>query len=71
MEFILIINVKMPTIVGILTFISRISTKDQSFKAREIIIFQHFSFLSGVVSSCSVELSIKKFINSGPELHLP
>ena len=37
MQFILLINVKMPTIVGILTFINRI-------KARKIYIFQHFKF---------------------------
>ena len=37
MKFILLINVKMPTIVGILTFINRI-------KARKTYIFQHFKF---------------------------
>ena len=42
MKFILLINVKMPTIVGILRFVSRINTSD-SFK-QEI--------------SCSVELSM-------------
>ena len=44
MTFILLINVKMPTIVGILTFISMINTTSKSFKARKVIIFQHFSF---------------------------
>ena len=34
MKFILLINVKMPTIVGILTFVSRINTIATSFKAR-------------------------------------
>ena len=43
-KFILLINVKMPTIVGILTFISRINTASESFKARKIFIFQHFTF---------------------------
>ena len=38
-------NVKMPTIVGILTLISRIDTASGSFKARTIIICQLFSFL--------------------------
>ena len=37
MTFILLINVKMPTIVGILTFITRI-------KARKNLYFQHFKF---------------------------
>ena len=50
----MLINVKMPTIVGILTFISRINVgiltfissinTSDSFKARNIIIFQHFNF---------------------------
>ena len=41
--FIMLINVKMPTIVGILTFISMIK-QHMSFKARKVFIFQHFSF---------------------------
>ena len=44
MTFILLINVKMPTIVGILTFISRVNTTSESFKARKIFIFLYFSF---------------------------
>ena len=36
-------NVKMPTIVGILTFISMINTRSESMEAREVFIFQHFS----------------------------
>ena len=42
-KFILLINVKMPTIVGILTFISRINISD-SLKARNILILQNFNF---------------------------
>ena len=38
MKFILLINVKMPTIVGILTFISRINTTPKSFKAIKFFI---------------------------------
>ena len=38
------INIKMPTIVDILTFISIINTTSESSEARRIIIFQHFSF---------------------------
>ena len=41
MKFILLINIKMPTIVGILTFISKINTSE-NIKARKIYIFQHF-----------------------------
>ena len=44
-KFILLINVKIPTIVGILTFISKINTTSESLIARKILIFQHFSFL--------------------------
>ena len=38
----MLINVTMPTIVGILTFIS--NTTSESFEARKKYIFQHFSF---------------------------
>ena len=41
-KFIMLINIKMPTIVGILTFISRINTT--SVLANKDFIFQHFSF---------------------------
>ena len=37
-------NIKMPTIVGILTFISMINTTSKSLKARKGFIFQHLSF---------------------------
>ena len=43
-KFIMLINVKMPTVVGILTFISMINTASESLKARKISIFQHFTF---------------------------
>ena len=38
----MLINVKMPTIVGILTFISMINTTSESLKARKVFIFQRF-----------------------------
>ena len=44
MKFIMLINVKMPTTVGILTFISRINTTSESFEAEKIIIVPHISF---------------------------
>ena len=43
-KFILLINVKMPTIVGILTFISMISTTSERLKARNFFICLYFSF---------------------------
>ena len=48
-KFILLINVKMPTIAGILTFISRINASYESLKARNFVSF-------------SVELSMKKVL---------
>ena len=42
--FTMLINVKMPTVVGILTFISMIKTTHESLKARKVFIFQYFSF---------------------------
>ena len=43
-KFIMLINVKMPTIVGILSFISKINTPSKSLKARKVFFFQHFCF---------------------------
>ena len=42
--FILLINVKVPTIVGTLTFISMINTISERFKARNFFICRYFSF---------------------------
>ena len=43
-KFILLINVKMPTIVGILTFISMIHTASERLKVRQFLICRYFSF---------------------------
>ena len=43
-KFIMLINVKMPTIVGILTFISMINTTSERLKARNYFVCQYFSF---------------------------
>ena len=43
-KFIMLINVKMPTIVGILTFISMINTTYERLKARHFFICCYFSF---------------------------
>ena len=56
-KFILLINVKMPTIVGILTFISMINTTPERLKARNFFIFRYFSGIS-----CSVEFNMKKVL---------
>ena len=44
MKLIMPTNVKMPTIVGILTCISMINTTFASLKLRLVFSFQHFSF---------------------------
>ena len=43
-KFILLINIKMPTIVGIRTFISTIYTTSESMKVRKAFNFQYFNF---------------------------
>ena len=43
-KFILLINVKMPTIVGILTFLSLIDTASERLIARNFFICRYFSF---------------------------
>ena len=44
MKFILLINVKMPTTVGILTFISMINTTSKNHKVRTFFVCRYFSF---------------------------
>ena len=43
MKFIMLTNVKKPTVVGILTFVSMINTTSEGLKARKNFIFLHFS----------------------------
>ena len=43
-KFILLVNVKMPTIVGILTFISMINTTSERLKEKNIFSCQYFNF---------------------------
>ena len=43
-KIIMLINVKMPIIVGILTFMNMINSTFENLKARKDFIFQHFSF---------------------------
>ena len=44
MKFIMLINVKMQSIFGILTFISMINTTSERLKARHFFICRYFSF---------------------------
>ena len=64
MIFILLINVKMSTFVGILTFISRINTETESLK-QESSFLHCLKFLGAVEISCLVELSTECYITSG------
>ena len=47
-EFILLINVKMPTIFGILTFISMINTTPERLKVKHFFVCLYFSFYDQV-----------------------
>ena len=68
-KFIMLMNVKMPTIVGILTFFRMINATSQSLKARKVLIFQHLSFCEQL--KYHTQLSIKSFITSGPDQTVP
>ena len=54
-----LVNVKMPTTVGILTIISMMNKTSESLKARTVFIFQHFSFYEKLKFHT-------QFITSGP-----
>ena len=64
-KFILLINVKMPTTVGILTFISMINTTSERFKARNFFIFWYFSFNEQLKFRVQLSWAWKKFYNLG------
>ena len=66
-KFSLLINVKMPTFVGILTFVNRKNSILGSSEPEKCWIFLLFSYLWAFKISCSPELSKKKgFITLGP-----
>ena len=54
----MLINVEMPTIAVILTFISMINITYDGLKARKVFIFQHFRFYEQVKFH-AVKLSMK------------
>ena len=64
-KFILLINVKMPTIVGILTFISMINTTSERLKAKHFFICRYFSFNEQLKCRAQVSRAWKSFITSG------
>ena len=67
MTFILLINVKMPTIVGILTVISRINTTSECFEQENPLFFSILLSMSSknyMFNSAEQEI---RCITSGPE----
>ena len=62
-KFILLINVKMPTIAGILTFISMINTTSARLKARNFFICRYFSFYEQLKFRAQLSWAWKKFYN--------
>ena len=59
-KFILLKNIKMPTIVGILKFISMLNTTFERLKARNFLICQYFSFYEQL--KFHAQLSMKKVL---------
>ena len=69
MKFIMLINVKMPTIVGILkTFVSIINTTSECFKQVKNAIFQYFTFYKELKFRGQLCQAWKKFYNLGARL---
>ena len=64
-KFILLINVNMPTTVGILTFISMINTTSERLKARSFFICRYFSFYEQLKFCAQLSWAWKKFYNLG------
>ena len=64
------INVKMQTIIVIVTYISIMKTTIvRPVEARKVCTFHQSQLLRAVETSSSIELSMKKvFLNSGPDI---
>ena len=65
-KFILLMNVQMPTIVGILTFINMINATSERLKPRNFFICRYFSFYEQLKFVLSRVEHEKSCINSGP-----
>ena len=64
----------MPTIVGILTFISMINITSGRLRARNFFTIRYFSFYQELEFRAQLSVSVeheKSFITSGPALSLP
>ena len=64
-KFILLINVKVPTIIDILTFISMINTTSEILKARNFFICWYLSFYEQLKVRAQLSWVWKKFYNLG------
>ena len=60
MKFIMLINVKMPTIVGILIFMSMINQISEHLKEQKVFILNHFRFYEHL--KFHAQLSMNKVI---------
>ena len=60
----------MPTIVGILTFISMTNTTYEGHKARHFLICRYFSFYEQFEFRAQLSWVWKKFYNLGARLHV-
>ena len=60
MKFIKLINVKMPTIVGILILMSKINTTSENLKAKKVFSFKYFRFYEHL--KYHAKLSTKKVL---------
>ena len=68
LKFMLLLDVKIPTIVSILTFISRINTTPESFRAIYIFSVQHLVFMHAQLS-ITINYNPDSFWKSGLLLH--
>ena len=69
-KFILLINVEMPTIVGILTLISMINTTPERLNARNFFICRYFSFYEQLKFCAQLSWAWQKFYNLGPSFEV-
>ena len=68
MKFIMLINVKMPTIVGILTFISRINSTSERLSSNKLFC-QYFSFYEQLKFRAQLSWAWIKVYNLGARHH--
>ena len=66
----MLINIKMPTIFGILTFMSMVNTVAERLKARKLFICWYFSFYEQLKFRAELSWAWKKFYNLGARLEI-